>query len=233
MQEQAAAIILAAGAGRYARGGEMLWASLCGRSVVARTIDVFQASPLIAHIILVTDSEHMLESATLCKHEGWHKVAAVVAGGTRRVDCINAGIEALERIAPDSPYVMIHDGARPFVTTTLLIEGLEAAREHQAVVAAVPVKDTVKQVEQGRIHATLDRSQLWSIQTPQIFSFPLIRQLYQTQQAREEDVSDATILLTRMGQRGTIFPGSYSNIKITTQEELLLAEALLQEFSTR
>jgi 2-C-methyl-D-erythritol 4-phosphate cytidylyltransferase len=231
MEEQAAAIILAAGATRYARGDDMPWASLCGRIVLARTIDVFQSSPSIAHIILVTSAERQRESEALCNREGWHKVAAVVAANTPGQDRVGAGLDALERAAPDSRYVLIHDGARPLVSASLLATALEVAREHQAATAAVPVKDTIKQVEQGRIRATLDRSQLWSIQTPQIFAFPLIRQVHHSLPDHEEDAPDDAILLTRLGQRVSIFPGSYSNIKITTQEDLLLAEALLQEFS--
>jgi 2-C-methyl-D-erythritol 4-phosphate cytidylyltransferase len=230
MQEQAAAIILAACSTRDPRG-DMLWASLCGRIILARTIDVFRASPSIARIILVTSAERLQEGEALCKREGWQKVAAVVAAGTSRQDCVRTGLDALEQVAPDCHYVLIHDGARPFVSVSLLAAALEAAPEHQAATAAVPVKDTIKQVEQGRIRATLDRSQLWSVQTPQIFSFPLIQQAYRTLRVNAEDADDAALLLMRMGERVTIFPGSYSNIKISTQEDLLLAEALLQEFS--
>ncbi|HEY5005044.1 MAG TPA: 2-C-methyl-D-erythritol 4-phosphate cytidylyltransferase, partial [Ktedonobacteraceae bacterium] len=128
---------------------------------------------------------------------------------------------------PDCRWVMIHDGARPFITEELLETGLQAALEHQAVVAAVPVKDTIKQVQNGLINATLDRSQLWMIQTPQIFSFPLIRQAHASPLA-QEDVTDDATLLERMGQHVAVFPGSYTNIKITTQEDLLFAAALLQ-----
>lgn len=127
---------------------------------------------------------------------------------------------------------MIYDGARPFITEELLETGLQAAQEHQAVVAAVPVKDTIKQVQNGRIYATLDRSQLWMIQTPQIFSFPLIQQAHSSPLA-QEDVTDDATLLEQMGQHVTIFPGSYTNIKITTQEDLLFAEALLQGYTEK
>jgi len=122
---------------------------------------------------------------------------------------------------------MIHDGARPFITAELLATGLQAAQEHQAVVAAVPVKDTIKQVQNGRISATPDRTQLWAVQTPQIFSFPLIQQAHHHPIAQDDATDDAT-LLERMGHAVMVFPGSYTNIKITTREDLLFAEALLQ-----
>jgi 2-C-methyl-D-erythritol 4-phosphate cytidylyltransferase len=122
---------------------------------------------------------------------------------------------------------MIHDGARPFVTTTMLEAGLKTAQAHQASIAAVQVKDTIKQVHEGNIIATPDRAQLWAVQTPQVFSFPLIHQAHHHPQA-QADVTDDATLLERLGYTVTIFPGSYTNIKITTQEDLLFAEALLQ-----
>jgi 2-C-methyl-D-erythritol 4-phosphate cytidylyltransferase len=96
-----------------------------------------------------------------------------------------------------------------------------------AAVAAVPVKDTIKQVQDGIIHATLDRSQLWAIQTPQVFSFPLIHQAHHSSIA-QTDVTDDATLVELLGQHVAVFPGSYTNIKITTQEDLIFAEALLQ-----
>jgi 2-C-methyl-D-erythritol 4-phosphate cytidylyltransferase len=122
---------------------------------------------------------------------------------------------------------MIHDGARPLVTPAILEAGLQAAQEHQAVVAAVPVKDTIKQVRDGIIHSTPERSQLWAVQTPQVFAFPLIHQAHHSELAQAEATDDAA-LLERLGHPVAIFPGSYTNLKITTQEDLLIAEALLQ-----
>jgi 2-C-methyl-D-erythritol 4-phosphate cytidylyltransferase len=126
---------------------------------------------------------------------------------------------------------MIHDGARPFVTPDILEAGLKTAQECNAAIAAVPVKDTIKQVEQGWISSTLDRSQLWAIQTPQIFSFHLIRHAYQTVPFELEFTDDAA-LLEHLGTRVAIFKGSYRNIKITTQEDLLIAEALIKGLAT-
>jgi len=122
---------------------------------------------------------------------------------------------------------MIHDAARPFVTSTMLQEGLLSAQAHQASVAAVPVKDTIKQVSDNIITTTPDRSHLWTIQTPQVFSFPLIRHAHH-EPITQEDFTDDAALLERLGYPVAIFQGSYANIKITTQEDLLIAEALLQ-----
>jgi 2-C-methyl-D-erythritol 4-phosphate cytidylyltransferase len=122
---------------------------------------------------------------------------------------------------------MIHDAARPLVTPALLETGLETAYKHKAAIAAVPVKDTIKEVQNGQIHSTPDRSQLWTVQTPQVFSFPLIYEAHHSAIAQENMTDDAT-LLERLGYPVVIFSGSYSNIKITTQEDILLAEALMR-----
>ena len=126
---------------------------------------------------------------------------------------------------------VVHDGARPLVTQDILEVGLKTAQECDGAIAAVPVKDTIKQVEQGWISSTLDRSQLWAIQTPQVFSFPLIHHAYQTVPFEQEFTDDAA-LLEHLGQRVAIFNGSYRNIKITTHEDLLIAEALIKGLTT-
>jgi 2-C-methyl-D-erythritol 4-phosphate cytidylyltransferase len=230
MQEKSAAIIVAAGSSRRMQGRDKLWIELGGRIILARTIDVFQASSLIETIVLVISAARLKDAQVLCERERWPRIA-VVCGGARRQDSVRIGLDTLASISPDCRWVMIHDGARPFVSAAMLEAGLQAAQEHQAAIAAVPVKNTIKQVQDGQICATLDRSQLWSVQTPQVFSFPLIHQAHHSPQA-QDDATDDAILLERLGQRVMIFPGSYTNIKITTQEDLLFAEALLQGSTT-
>jgi 2-C-methyl-D-erythritol 4-phosphate cytidylyltransferase len=225
MQEYCAAIIVAAGTSSRMQGRDKLWVPLAGRITLARSIDVFDASPLIQGIVLVVNEGRIPEVTALCQQEGWGKILTIVAGGSRRQDSVRAGLEALAEQVPMTRWVMISDAARPFVTPLLLEAGLKAAQEHQAAIAAVPVKDTVKQVQQGLVTATLDRSQLWAIQTPQVFSFPLILQAHSMAQ---EDATDDAVLVERLGQRVAIFPGSYTNIKITTPEDVLIAEALLR-----
>ena len=227
MQEKTAVVIVAAGSSRR-MGRDKLWLPLAGRIVLARTIDAFQSSALIEAIILVTSEARMSEVRTLCVQEQWQKVGAVVAGGPRRQDSVRCGLDALAEYMPDCRWAMIHDAARPFVSEELLSAGLEAVRRSQASIAAVPVKDTIKQVQEGVIIATPDRSSLWMVQTPQVFSFPLIHHAHHLPLA-QEDVTDDATLLERLGETVTIFPGAYTNIKITTQEDLLFAEALLQQ----
>ncbi|MBE3560222.1 MAG: 2-C-methyl-D-erythritol 4-phosphate cytidylyltransferase [Ktedonobacteraceae bacterium] len=227
MQEKSAVVIVAAGTSHRLQGRDKLWLPLSGRITLARTVDIFQTSPLIDLIVLVTAATRVSEATDLCQHEQWNKVRAVVAGGTRRQDSVRHGLDALAELQPDCRYVMIHDGARPFVSAVILERALQAAHTHPAATAAVPVKETIKQVEQGYIVATPERSKLWTLQTPQIFSFPLIYQAHHSPAAREDVADDAT-LLRRLGYPVAIFAGDYSNFKITTQEDLLSAEALLQ-----
>jgi 2-C-methyl-D-erythritol 4-phosphate cytidylyltransferase len=227
MQDTAAALITAAGASRRMQGRDKIWTPLAGRLVLARTLDVFEASPLVDRIILVLNPERVTEGRMLCANEGWNKIAAIVPGGPRRQDSVLAGLNALATIDPECQWVMIHDGARPLVTSTTLEAGLQAAQTHQAAIAAVPVKDTIKQVQHGLVSSTLERAQLWAVQTPQVFSFTLIHRAYQDIGTQAEMTDDAT-LLERLGHRVAVFEGAYTNIKITTPEDLLLAEAFLQ-----
>lgn len=224
MQERSAAVIVAAGASRR-MGRDKLWIPLAGRITLARTIDVFQDSVLIDTIILVTSTERLAETMELSRYEQWSKVVAIVPGGARRQDSVRIGLDALTIYSPR--WVMIHDGARPFVTPTILEAGLAAAQAHNAAIAGVPVKDTIKQVHEEMIQATPNRQHLWAVQTPQVFSFDLIHQVHHSLLAAE-DATDDALLLERLGHQIYVFPGSYTNIKITTQEDLLFAEAFLR-----
>lgn len=227
MQEQAAVVIVAAGTSRRMAGRDKLWTPLAGRLTLARTIDAFAFSSLVSSIVLVLNAERLEEARELCAREGWQRIGGIVAGGTRRQDSVRAGLDYLAEHAPETRWVMIHDGARPLVTSAILEAGLQAAQTHQAAVAGVPVKDTIKQVRDGLIQDTPDRSRLWAVQTPQVFAFPLIHQAHHHILAENEATDDAA-LLERLGHSVAIFPGSYTNLKITTQEDLLIAEALLQ-----
>lgn len=227
MPVKSSVIIVAAGSSRRMEGRDKLWIPLAGRITLARTIDVFEASHIIDNIVLVLNSERLDDVTRLCQQEGWSKITGIAEGGIRRQDSVRSGLDCLAKLAPTTQWVMIHDGARPLVTPGILEAGLKMAQECDAAIAAVPVKDTIKQVDQGWIISTLDRSQLWAIQTPQVFSFPLIYHAYQTIPGEQEFTDDAT-LLEHLGKSIAIFKGSYRNIKITTQEDLLIAEALIK-----
>ncbi len=227
MNDTCSAIIAAAGSSKRMQGQDKLWMPLAGRLTLARAIDAFDASLLVDHIVLVLNAERIAEAEQLCRQESWQKIAGIVVGGERRQDSVRLGLDALARIDPQCDWVMIHDGARPLVTPAMLETGLQAARQHQAAIAAVPVKDTIKHIRHGFVTATIDRSQHVAVQTPQVFSFPLIHSAHHAPEA-QEDVTDDAALLERLGHRVAIFPGSYSNIKITTMEDVQIAEAFLK-----
>ena len=231
MNAQSSVIIAAAGSSRRMEGRDKLWLPLVGRIVLARTIDVFESCQIIENIVLVLHSDRLEDASRLCQNEGWRKVVGIVEGGTRRQDSVCIGLDYLAKNKPTTQWVMIHDGARPLVTPDLLEKGLKTAMECDSAIAAVPVKDTIKHVDQGWISNTPDRSQLWSIQTPQVFSFPLIHHAYHAVPT-EQNFTDDAALLEYMGKRVAIFMGMYSNIKITTQEDLLIAEALIKGSAT-
>lgn len=220
-------MIVAAGSSRRMQGQDKLWIPLAGRITLARTIDIFESSPLINTIVLVTNNERLADTHALCEQEQWEKVAAIVAGGAHRQDSVCNGLDALADINPTCRWVMIHDAARPFVTPAILEDGLRAAQQHQASIPIAPVKDTIKQVQDGKVSATLDRSQLWIVQTPQVFAFSLIHQAHHLPIAQEQATDDAT-LLERLGYTVSVFNGSHTNIKITTPEDVFFAEALLK-----
>lgn len=228
MQNTAAVVIVAAGTSRRMQGRDKLWIPLAGRITLARTIDIFEASPLIDTIVLALNAERIADADALRESEQWRKIAAIVPGGPRRQDSVRRGLDILAELASPPAWVMIHDGARPLVTPEIIAAGLEAGNRYGAAIAAVPVKDTIKVVRDGTVHATLDRTELWTIQTPQVFSFLLIHHAHHSA-AAQADVTDDAALLERLGYAVAVFPGAYSNIKITTRDDLALAETLIQQ----
>ena len=155
---------------------------------------------------------------------GWTKVAQVCAGGRRRQDSVAAGLAEIT----DCDWVLIHDGARPFVTPELIKRGLESAKETGAAAAAVPVTDTIKLAGDDRIvRETPPRRYLWTAQTPQVFRFALITEAYRKAKG---DVTDDASLVERAGYKVKLYMGSYGNIKITTPDDLTLAEVIVQKY---
>ena len=219
--ERVTAIIVAAGAGVRMGGLDKLFAEVGGMPLLARTIQAFDACVSVDEIIVVASDANLDRCWKLAKSLGFKKVTQVVPGGARRQDSVLQGLAQVK----DSPWVIIHDGVRPFVDDALISAGLAAAREHGAAVAAVPVKDTIKVVNaDGLVRNTPARESLWAAQTPQVFQTELIRNAYQDAFG---DVTDDAMLLERLGQPVKVYQGSNDNIKVTTPEDLDLAECIL------
>lgn len=194
--------------------------SLGGKPLLAWSVDTCERCPLISQIVLVVKEEDLERGQRLVEEKGWTKVVAVCRGGERRQDSVGEGLKRLK----DCDWVVIHDGARPFLTVDLIQNGLGVAKETGASVAAVPAKDTIKMADRdGIVVQTLERAQLWIVQTPQIFRWDIITSAYN--QAVGEVTDDAT-LAERLGYKVKLYMGDYNNIKITTPEDFILAEML-------
>ena len=211
------AIVVAAG--RSARMGfDKLWAPLGDRPVLAWSLDAIAASDVVDRLVLVVahdrvgDATHVISAYKL--------PALAIQGGERRRDSVTAGVNVLG----DCTRVLIHDGARPFLTPDLVRRGFDAVQQTGAAVAATPSRDTIKRVREGVVVETLLRAELWVVQTPQVFH----RDVLQAALAScDEDVTDEATLVERIGVEVRVFAGDTANLKITTPEDLELARALL------
>lgn len=219
----AGAVIVAAGASLRMRGRDKIWMPFAGRPLLAWTVSAFEATPVIDEIVLVVASQHVDEAHELARAEGWGKVRAVVAGGSRRRDSVRIGLEALNRAII---WAVIHDGARPLTTPQMIATGLAAAREAGAAVATEPVKETIKRVEQNVIVETLPRTRLAQAQTPQVFRRVQLLQAHHRYNAPVDLPDDATLALLA-GIPLMQYPGGHENMKVTTPEDVPVVEALL------
>jgi len=218
-------IIAAAGSGsRMGRGINKVFLSLCGQPVLAYSLSLFSRIALINEIIIVTAEQDLPLVQKLVDATQTNKPTKVIAGGSERQYSIANALQAASNTAE---LILVHDGARPLVSEASVLAVIEAARQSQAAGIAVPVKDTIKIAnEAGFASATPNRNMLWAIQTPQAFAAPLLRQAYD--QARRENFlgTDDASLVERLGVPVKLVPGEYRNLKITTPEDLQIAEVL-------
>jgi len=222
------AVIVSAGKGlRFMEGKKKQFYSLGGKPILAHTLDKFETCPLIRSVRLVVGQEDMdycLEE--IVERYRFQKVSEIVPGGKRRQESVKNGIDALPK---DAEIVAIHDGVRPLLTRTMIEDSIHSALRHGAVVLAMPVKETIKMANpDGTVLKTLDRESLWQIQTPQTFQVNVIREAHY--RATEDGFvgTDDASLVERLGVKVHILPGSYTNIKITTPEDLVLANLFLK-----
>lgn len=219
------AVIVAAGEGNRMEGIDKQTSLIDDLPVVVRSIAAFEACPRISEIVLVCREERLADFYALVQEYGPYKVTSVVSGGAQRQDSVFRGIEAC---SGQAEYFAIHDGARPLVTQDVIEDCLDLAIEHGAAAAGVRCKDTIKLLDaQGRILSTPDRERTYCVQTPQIFAAGLYRRAMERAKREGARYTDDCQLVEREGERVYISPGSYENIKITTPEDLALADAVL------
>ena len=198
---------------------------LDGRPVLAYSLAALEECGEVAEYVLVVGNEVIAEVSRLAREEwGCRKLAGVVPGGETRRDSV---WEGLRTMPDDTRIVVIHDGARPFLQRELVGRVISEAVRWGAATPAVPVKDTVKRVDAGGfVFKTVPRESLWLTQTPQAFSFPVLREAHRRARAEGLPATDDASLVEALGHRVKVVEGSYLNIKITTPEDLVLARAI-------
>lgn len=230
MEGKCAAIVLAAGQGKRMQSNiQKQFLELKGYPVLYYSLRTFQNSSIIDEIILVT-SEDAVE---YCQKEikekyAFDKVSHIIPGGKERYDSVYAGLRACESCS----YVFIHDGARPFITEEILQRGFQGVQLSGASVVGMPSKDTVKIADADEfVGDTPERKNVWIIQTPQIFKYDLIRTAHES--IRKKNMSnvtdDAMVIEQETNVKVKLVQGSYYNMKITTPEDLLVAETFVQQ----
>lgn len=227
---KATALIPAAGRGeRFGRGSNKVFAPVAGKPILAHTLAVFEACDAIDEIVLVTGRHELEAAGDLVGRFGFTKISHIVPGGDTRQDSVYAGL-----LKVTSEIVAIHDAARPMVTCDIIRRSIEEAEKSGACIAAVPVVDTIKSADSDMaVIGTVDRSNLYSVQTPQTFRTSLIREAFEKAFAEGFYATDDAALVENLGHKVSIVPGSYDNIKITTPSDLELANMKLGGGETR
>ncbi|MCL2141217.1 MAG: 2-C-methyl-D-erythritol 4-phosphate cytidylyltransferase [Dehalococcoidia bacterium] len=216
-------VIVAAGLSERMQGDDKIFSRLGTTTVLERTVTTFHDCEIVDKICVVLRKDRLEQGEILLRKKDYSKLAAICAGGKRRQDSVLAGLNAL----PHCQWAIIHDGARPFITPYLIRDGLEAAQETGAAIAAVPVTDTIKlSTDNCYVSQTLPRQQLWAVQTPQVFRLDMLKDCY-TKTDRE--VTDDATIVESAGKKIKIYMGSYDNIKLTTPTDLRMAQAICQQ----
>lgn len=229
-QAKIIAIIPAAGLGkRFGPGKDKPFQLLGGKPLIIWPLEALQAIPEISEIVPVLRTEDTESGQKIFEHYGITKIKGIVPGGKERQDSVYNGLRQIE---DKHGIVLVHDGARPLAEREfidgLIAEMLKSRNSCDGLVPGVPVKDTIKEGEDGFVRRTLKRDNLWAIQTPQIFECEKLWKAYGLAMGQKQYATDDAALLERYGGRIRIVMGSYRNIKITTPEDLVIAEALLK-----
>lgn len=218
--------IVAAGGSSRRMGENKLFMEIGGIPVIARTLMALDESNFIDEIIVSAREEDMLAIGDLTKQFCINKVKAIVKGGAQRAESVKA---AISEISADCDFVAVHDGARPLVDQETISDVVNNAFEFGSAACGVRPKATLKRENKdGFIAETIDRSVVYEIQTPQVFDKPLFLRAYEANEVTLKGATDDCALVERLGANIKITQGSYRNIKITTIEDIAIAESLLE-----
>ena len=230
-----AAVVLAAGSGKRMNAGvKKQYMEIAGRPVLYYSLKAFEESFIDEIVLVVSQDEIEQVQESYVNQYGFQKISWIVAGGKERYHSVACGLQAVRQ---DCDFVFIHDSARPMLTQEILQRAYRAVQEEEACVVGVPSKDTVKIAdEQGYVSVTPNRSLVWNVQTPQVFSYPLVYSAYEELLQKEQELlaagvqitDDAMVVEYLARHKVKLVEGSYENIKITTPEDVQIAERYLQ-----
>ena len=214
------AAVVAGGESRRMGGVDKLFAPILGKPLILYCLQTLQRSERVHRISVAAAASGVERVRSLAESNGITKLAAVVPGGARRQDSVSNALDALGDVA----IVIVHDGARPFLDSRMIADAVDAALETRAATAAVPVKDTIKiAAPDMTVAGTPPRDTLWAAQTPQAFSADLLREAHSR---IRQDVTDDAAIVEALGHPVKLIMGAYANIKVTTPEDIPLAEAI-------
>ena len=221
--DRVSAVIVAAGKSTRMEGVDKIFAPLGGEPLLVSSVKVFEKCSRISEIILVLSEENCAQGKLVCEMHGFKKVKAIVPGGKERSESSYIGVQAADK---NSKYIIIHDGARPFVTEQMIVDSLDAAVKRGAAAVGVPVTSTIKKVKDGLISDTVDRSDLYEIQTPQVFRSDVIKAALKAAMNKKLAITDDCMAVEAIGLSPKIVLGTKDNIKITVREDLVIANAI-------
>lgn len=229
MRENIVAIVPSAGLGqRFGPDKNKPFYPLLGKPVCVWSLEILQGIGEITEIIPVLKEADMEAGAEVFERYNLSKIRKIAPGGRERQDSVYNGLKAVKGKAD---IVLIHDGARPLIETGIVRRALNSISGFEGVVVGVPVKDTIKEVSGSLIKKTLKRDAIWAVQTPQVFLYSSLMKAYQQAMREEFYSTDDSALIERNGGKVKMVEGSYSNIKITTPDDIIVAELVLRERS--
>lgn len=216
-------IVVAAGSASRMQGIDKQTMLLDGMPVIARTLSVLQKCRFVSRVILVTKKDSVLKMQQICEEYALDKVTDIIEGGETRHKSVLCGIGALTK---GEETVLIHDGARPFLTENMIIDCIEALQNHDGCLCALKVSDTVKVAEKEKVTRTLSRDNLYLAQTPQGVNVSVY--LKASKELKDEDFTDDASVIEAARKDVKIVNGRRNNIKITTREDIALANAIIE-----
>ncbi len=193
-------------------------------TILGATLRLFQTPPLVRAVVVAVPAAYVARARRLALRDR-RPAPAIVAGGVTRQESVWQAMQALE---PDTEIVVVHDAVRPFITRRLLATVIAAARDHGAALCALPIAETVKRVREGLVAETVDRTELWAVQTPQAFRYALLREAHEKAQRDGVVGTDDAMLVERLGHPVRVVPGLAQNIKITTLADLRRARTWIR-----